>query len=133
MDAVNILIVEDNRHMSRLLSEMIRGAYQAVSVLETADAGRAHTCCHEARPELVLMDVALPDSSGIDLAAQIKARLPQTKVVIVSNHRDRASRNAAHAAGAEAYVFKDEIYEKLLSTLATVLRPHTTAAREDDR
>jgi two-component system, NarL family, response regulator LiaR len=120
---VNILIVEDNRHMRRMLAEMVRTAFDPIPVLEAADGNIALALCRDSRPELVLMDVGLPDSSGIDLTVQIKAMLPESKVVIVSNHRTRASQDAARAAGAAAYVFKDEVYEKLLTTLTKVLTP----------
>lgn len=77
--------------------------------------------CRETRPELVLMDLALPDVNGIALTAEIKSLLPTSKVVIVSNHRSRAYQDAAATAGSAAYVFKDEIFDKLLPTLALVL------------
>ena len=116
-----ILIVDDNRHMRRLLTEMMRPAFATSTLLEAADASSATRLCRETRPELVLMDVALPDGNGIALTAGIKSLLPASKVVIVSNHRSRACQDAAATAGAAAYVFKDEILDKLLPALALVL------------
>jgi DNA-binding NarL/FixJ family response regulator len=118
---VSILIVEDNRHMRRVLAEIVRPVFAPHLVVEAADASSARTLWHETRPELVLMDVALPDGNGIALTAEIKALFPGTNVVIVSNHRTRACQDAARAAGASAYVFKDDVYEKLLPALALVL------------
>ena len=116
-----ILIVEDNRHMRHLLIEIVRAAFAPSKVLGAADASSASRLCRETRPELVLMDVALPDGNGIALTAEIKSMLPASKVVIVSNHRSRASQDAAATAGATAYVFKDEVFDKLLPALALVL------------
>ena len=116
-----ILIVEDNRHMRHLLIEIVRPAFAPSTVLGAADASSATRLCRENRPGLVLMDVALPDGNGIALTAEIKSLLPASKVVIVSNHRARASQDAAATAGAAAYVFKEEILDKLLPTLALVL------------
>ena len=107
--------------MRRLLIEIVRPAFAASTVLEAADARTATRLCRETRPELVLMDVALPDGNGIALTAEIKSLLPASKVVIVSNHRLRASQDAAAIAGAAAYVFKDDIFDKLLPALAQVL------------
>ena len=107
--------------MRHLLIEILRPAFVASTVLEAADARSATRLCSETRPELILMDVALPDGDGIALTAQIKSLLPASKVVIVSNHRSRACQDAAEAAGAAGYVFKDDVFDKLLPTLALVL------------
>jgi DNA-binding NarL/FixJ family response regulator len=118
---VKILIVEDNRHMRRMLMEMVGAAFEPHPVLEAADASSALLLSRVARPDLVLMDVGLPDGNGIEVTAEIKSLLPASRIVIVSNHRDRAAQDAARTAGAVAYVFKDEVYDKLLPTLALVL------------
>lgn len=107
--------------MRQLLIEIVRPAFAPSTVLGAADACSATRLCRETRPELVLMDVALPDGNGIALTAEIKTLLPTSKVVIVSNHRSRACQEAAATAGAAAYVFKDEVFDKLLPTLALVL------------
>jgi DNA-binding NarL/FixJ family response regulator len=118
---VIILIVEDNRHMRHLLIEIVRRAFAPSTVLEAANASSATRLCRETRPELVLMDVALPDGNGIALTAEIKSLLPTSRVVIVSGDRSRACQDAAATAGAVAYVFKDDILDKLLPVLALVL------------
>jgi DNA-binding NarL/FixJ family response regulator len=116
-----ILIVEDNRHMRQLLTEIVRPAFWPSTILEAPDGSRAIALCRETRPELVLMDVALPDCNGVALTAEIKSLLPTSKVVIVSNDRTRACQDAAATAGAAAYVFKDEVFDKLLPALELVL------------
>ena len=107
--------------MRRLLIEMVRPAYPSSTVLGAEDARSATSLCRETRPDLVLMDVALPDGNGVALTAEIKSLLPTSKVVIVSNHCSSACQDAAAVAGAAAYVFKDDIFDKLLPALALVL------------
>jgi DNA-binding NarL/FixJ family response regulator len=118
---VPILIVEDNRHMRRMLTEILRPAFTTTPIFEAADARSAIALVHEIRPDLVLMDVALPDGNGISLTSEITSLFPATRVVIVSGHCTRACQDAAHAAGAAGYVFKDEVYASLLPTLARVV------------
>jgi two-component system NtrC family response regulator len=120
---VNILVVEDNPHMRRVLARMVRMAFAVATVLEAQDAAGALALCRESCPELVLMDVKLPDGNGIELTGRIRVMLPATPVVIVSTHRDRAYREAARAAGAADYVCKDDIGEKLLPALVLAIRP----------
>ena len=107
--------------MRHLLMEIVRPAFASSTVLGAADASSATRLCRETGPELVLMDVALPDGNGIALTAEIKSLLPASKVVIVSNHRSRAYQDAAATAGSAGYVFKDDVFDKLLPTLALVL------------
>jgi DNA-binding NarL/FixJ family response regulator len=118
---VNILIVEDNRHMRRMLIELVGTAFQRDSISEAPDGATALSMCRELRPQLILMDVGLPDSNGVQLTAQIRALLPQSKVMIVTSHTDRVCVEAAHRAGAIGYVIKDEVYEKLLPALSRVV------------
>ena len=107
--------------MRQLLTEIVRAAFMPSTILEAPDRSSATALCRQTRPELVLMDVALPDGNGIALTAEIKSLLPTSKVVIVSNNQSRASQDAAATAGAAAYVFKDDVFDKLLPTLARVL------------
>jgi len=67
------------------------------------------------------MDVALPDANGIELTAQIKQMLPETEVVIVSQHAVEAYVERARAAGALAYIIKDKVYRELLPAIDRAL------------
>jgi DNA-binding NarL/FixJ family response regulator len=118
---VNVLIVEDNRHMRRMLGEILHAAFDSIQIVEAADAISARVAVRDIRPELILMDIGLPEANGIDLTAEFKLLLPETRVVIVSNHQTRMAQDAASSAGAAAYVFKDDVFEKLLPVLTLVL------------
>jgi two-component system response regulator NreC len=128
---VKVLIVEDNRHMRRMLGEMLRAAFTSIQILEAVDAVSARVAVRDARPELILMDIGLPEANGIDLTAEFKRLLPESKVVMVSNHQTQMSQDAALGAGAAAYVFKDDVFEKLLPVLTLVLEQrHAESIRE---
>ena len=92
-----------------------------LTVKAPAGAVRALQLCHSNRPRLVLMDVALPDANGIELTAKIRRMLPETEVVIVSQHAVAAYVERARAAGAFAYITKDKIYRELLPTVSRAL------------
>ena len=76
-----------------------------------------------AAPDLVLVDVQLPDMSGVDLVAQLHARMPSLPIVMVSGHDDREVARRAYEAGARAYVPKHEAADRLADVIRTVLAP----------
>ena len=116
-----MLIVEDQDFMRQMLREYLQSAYPDAAIMEAADGARALELCGSHSPQLVLMDVRLPDANGIDLTAQVKEMLPETAIIIVSQHAGRAYVERARAAGAFAYITKDKVYRELLPTVSLAL------------
>jgi DNA-binding NarL/FixJ family response regulator len=117
-----MLIVEDQGSMRAALREFLQSAYPQALVLEAVDGASAMVLCRRHAPCLVFMDVGLPDGSGIELTARVKAMLPDSEVVVVSQHHGKAYIERARAAGALAYVTKDRIYAELLPIAARALQ-----------
>jgi DNA-binding NarL/FixJ family response regulator len=116
-----ILVVDDNRHMRRLLLELLQPAFPGSSVLEAADAREALAHCRQARPHLVVMDVGLPDADGMKLASAVRLVYPATAVVVLSSHEGSAYRDAALHAGAAAYVPKIDVATALIPAISAAL------------
>ncbi len=116
-----MLIVEDQDYMRRMLREFLQAAFPEKNILEAGNGRSALALCMEHRPPVVLMDIGLPDANGIELTAQIKSMLPDTAVIIVSNHTGSAYTERAKAAGAFAYVAKDTVHDELLPTVTAAL------------
>ena len=116
-----MLIVEDQTFMRRMLVEYVQSAYPDAAIMEAADGASALELCRSHGPQLVLMDVGLPDANGIELTSQVKKMLPETAVIIVSQHASQAYVERAHAAGAFAYITKDKVYRELLPTVGRAL------------
>jgi DNA-binding NarL/FixJ family response regulator len=117
-----ILVVDDNRHMRRLLLELLQPAFPGSSVLEAADAREALAQCRQAQPHLVVMDVGLPDADGIEVTRAVRQLCPATAVVMLSSHDGRAYRDAARHAGAAAYVAKNDVCTALIPAISNALR-----------
>lgn len=124
-----MLIVEDQEVMRHALREFLQAAYPDATIREAGNAAQALELCRRHRPRVVLMDVQLPDGNGIDLTAQVKALLPDTAVIVVSQNAGGPYVERAIGAGANAYITKDRIYRELLPAIegAQGLRPSQTA------
>lgn len=128
-----MLIVEDQEYMRRMLREFLQSAFPDKNILEAGDGRSALALCSERRPQVVLMDIGLPDANGIELTAQIKTMLPDTAVIIVSSYAGSAYTERAKAAGAFAYVAKEAVHDKLLPAVTAALGLAATCARPKPR
>ena len=131
-ERITVLVVEDQDFMRRALRDYLQFAYPHAAIIEAADGARALELCRSRSPQLVLMDVGLPDANGIDLTAQVKEMLPDTAVIIVSQHAGRAYVERARAAGAFAYISKDKVYRELLPTVGRALGPTPSGSGHGD-
>jgi DNA-binding NarL/FixJ family response regulator len=93
-----------------------------VVVAEAGNGLDAIRICKELRPDLVLMEIALPGISGVEVTAELLRHAPTTKAVILSAYEDEQSVVGAIRAGARAYVLKKNSASDLLDALRTVAR-----------
>ena len=121
---IDILIVEDRPVMRAMLREFVQNAFPDCAILDAANGARAMDLSVEHRPQLVLMDVCLPDANGIELTARIKAAAPGVAVIVISYLDGQAYVEQALAAGARTYVSKDRLLSELIPAIAGVLDPH---------
>ena len=77
--------------------------------------------CREAPPDAVLLDLSMPDRSGLEIIADLRAELPDIRIVVVTMHADRIMAEAALQSGAHGFVPKDAGVEELKLALAQVL------------
>ena len=71
----------------------------------------------ELRPEIILMDITMPKLNGLEATRRIKARRPEVKIIILTNHEEEAYRKAATECGADGFVVKKSILTNLLSMM----------------
>jgi len=102
-----------------------------VSVVgEAADGLEAVRLAAEVQPDIIVMDIAMPKLNGIDAAAQIINRNPETKVVILSMHSDESYILRALNAGVKGYLLKDSAEDDIYPAVRTVAagRPYFSPA-----
>ncbi len=113
------VIVDDHPVAREGLKAILTGAGIEV-VGEAADGRTALRLIREAKPELAVVDAALPNLSGIGLCRRIRRRLPQVRVVLISMFDEPAWRAEAAAAGAAAYLLKGDDPEGIVDAVRRV-------------
>ena len=115
-----LLVVDDHEVVRQGLVALLdrRAGFQVV-----AEAGTAAEAVEQARrfrPNLVVMDVRLPDGSGIEACRDIRSELPETRVVMLTSYPDEDAVLAAIVAGASGYLLKQVRARDLVAALETV-------------
>jgi DNA-binding NarL/FixJ family response regulator len=117
---IRILLVEDHALMREALKALLETDPEIEVVGEAADFSAGLSAVIKLKPAVAVIDVSLPDRSGIELAAELKARGSSTHVLILTAHATKEYVRAALNAGALGYVLKDASRADLLKGLRTV-------------
>ncbi len=104
---IRVFLVEDHELVRRGISELL-GAERGIDVVgEAGTAAQALLRIAATRPDVALLDVRLPDGSGIDVCREIRVSNPEVRCVILTAYDDEEALYAAVIAGASGYVLKD--------------------------
>jgi DNA-binding NarL/FixJ family response regulator len=126
---VQIVIADDHKLMREGLISLL-GKHGDIVVVGHAENGReAVQLAERFEPDVVVMDVSMPDLNGIDATRHITSRKPRTKVIGLSMHSDRQFVAEMFRAGASGYLLKDSAFEELASAIRTVAKNQTYIAQ----
>lgn len=117
MNSIRILLVDDHAPFRRMLSDFLTTQGAVVIVGEAANGIDAVRKTDELRPDLVLMDIAMPGMSGFDATQAIKVKHPATRVIVLSSHVGEVYRNAALEHLADGYIEKNSMKSGLQAVL----------------
>ena len=126
----NIAIVEDNRVIRESLIEFIHSDPECTCVCACATAEEALKLIPKHQPEIVLMDVQLPNMSGIECTAQLKQLLPGLHIIMVTVYEDTERIFKALRAGACGYLLKRCTPDELLAAVREVRQGGAPMSRE---
>jgi DNA-binding NarL/FixJ family response regulator len=115
-----VLIVDDHKIMRAGLRSLLAKDARFECIGEADDGQEAVKIAKELRPDIVIMDIVMPNLDGIEATRQIKAELPGTEVIALSMYSTRTYIFQALHAGASGYLLKDSAFEELMTALVTV-------------
>lgn len=111
---VRVLIVDDHEVVRLGLGALLGGRPEFEIVGEATTVSDAIAAAAGTRPDVVIMDVRLPDGTGVEACREIKAARPQTQVVMLTSYADEEAVEASVVAGAAGYVLKGSGAQDLL-------------------
>jgi DNA-binding NarL/FixJ family response regulator len=119
---LRLLVVDDHEVVRQGLVSLLERREHFQVVAEAGTAAEAVEMARKFEPDLVVMDVRLPDGSGIEACREIRAEFPATRVVILTSYPDEEAVLSAIIAGASGYLLKQIRGRDLVSALESVGR-----------
>lgn len=115
------LVVDGNALMRLALVSLVNKHAGVRVISEAASAREARSLCTEVKPDLIVLDIDVPDADGIDLLRELRALHPEHAVLVVSAYEDMQSVQRVFAAGARAYVSKLDDIKDMLTAIGRVM------------
>lgn len=126
---VRVLLIDDHALFREGLASLLNGQGDIRVVGEGGSVKEAIDLARNLKPDLILLDISLPDGSGIGATREILAELPQTKIVCLTVHEDNENLFSAMRSGAKGYLLKNIPVSKLLSALRSLNRGEAALSR----
>ncbi len=119
---MKILLADDHTIVRQGLRSLLENKLQATIVAEASDGREAVSLAEKLKPDLVIMDIAMPGLNGLDALVQMKQFEKETRVVILSMHIEDDYVIKALRAGAAGFVYKGSAFEDLSLALKAVVK-----------
>jgi DNA-binding NarL/FixJ family response regulator len=134
MKRIRIMLVDDHPLIRQAIGHLVADAPEFELVGEAADGKECLARVGELRPDIVVLDIAMPELSGEQVSHELRRRYPDLKIVALSGYTDRQFVRAMTKAGAKAFVVKSASGRELIHALRAVasgknyLSPEVTGA-----
>ena len=130
MNPLRIVIADDH--------ELVRGGIRALVgtrpgweiIAEAADGRDAVQIVHDMKPDVVVMDIGMPNLNGLDATRQIVAAVPQTRILILTMHHSEQIIREVIAAGAQGFLLKSDTGKELINAIEALQNHRTFFATE---
>ena len=119
--AIRFLLADDDAGFRATLRQLLERRVEAQVLGEAGNGEEAIRLTNDLRPDVVLMDLAMPRMNGLEATRQLKARWPDLAVIVLTVHDEDVYRRTALAAGATAFLQKKMLGVDLWPTLVRIL------------
>lgn len=126
----HLLLIDDHPLVQVALEAALATAPIRLSLAAVENEAEAFQALQQRMPQLVILDISLPDSNGLELLKLLKRRFPLLPVLIYSAQTERLYMQMARAAGAAGYIVKSQSMPQLLSAILAVLGGKTVFAAD---
>lgn len=109
-----ILLIEDHEEFRKIVRIYLKKQDNSLEVFEASTGELGIVKALREKPSIVLMDIGLPNMSGIDAAGRIKKYLPDCKIIVLTMFETEAFREVFKSSDITAYIGKSELFEKLM-------------------
>ena len=115
---LRILVADDSPVIRKRVRTVLEGHPRFDVCAEVADGAEAIEQAIRLKPDVVVLNITMPVLSGLEAAREIRVKLPESAIVILSSHADKLFIEEAKKVGARAYVAKTKIGEALIKAIA---------------
>lgn len=122
---INVLVVDDHAILRDGIRSILESQEDITVVGEASDGSEAFEFTSRLHPDVVLMDISMPKTSGLEATRMIKDKFPNIKVLILTQHDNREYIAPALAAGASGYVLKRSGRREILTAIRQVYEQGT--------
>ena len=119
---IRVLLCDDHVVVREGLQKLLSGFAEVQVVGQAVDGVEGVEATHRLRPDVVLMDLAMPNLDGVEATRRITAELPAVRVLVLTSFAEGDRVRAAIDAGAAGYVLKDTAPDELVRAIGSVVR-----------
>ena len=123
--SIKIILAEDHKIVRDGLKTLLENEEDMEVIAETEDGRTAVKLAKQLFPDVIIMDITMPDMNGIDATRDVLKEAPGVKVIALSMHSDRRFVTGMLEAGASGYLLKDCAFEELARAIKTVMADQT--------
>jgi two-component system NarL family response regulator len=114
---IRVVIVDDHAVVRQGVASLLEGEEDIEVVAEGGSAAEALALCRKHEPDVMLLDLRLPDGSGVDVIRALLAERPERRIVVLSTYDGDEDIFRALEAGARSYLLKNMSYQQILEAL----------------
>ncbi len=122
MATIRVMLVDDHEIVRQGLRALLERREHVQVVAEAGTVAEAVEAGIRVRPDVIVMDVRLPDGTGIEACRDIRAECPETRVLMLTSYADDDAVSAAIVAGADGYLLKQTRGREVVSAIEAVAR-----------